>query len=345
MNMKNYIRATAALLLGLLIGAGCGRGSSNSGSSDKTFFYKYTKQVTPAFAPSPEVGFLDNLFISNAYAYIDWGSGNPVYNIFYALREFKPSTDEGVIDRACMQKMLYDVDTLYNGTRGMAALLPAPIAITPPYNFGNERTYDKYAKDEAGERSIALNETATTVQAMVTWIWREEENPLKAEYGVFEATFNKTTQDITVDFVFSVDYDTSDTATDYNMRTWLTGNALTHAFEYKCIIGGDSDTDPFTTIVAKGISQGAGNKSLFKFDNLDNSVRYLVVDAGDGEDQLKNANTYTNPDDLPDSVSDYKAFVTGTALFGFSDLLSDSNDLNSGNDNIGTVYIYYSYTD
>lgn len=239
-----------------------------------------------------------------------------------------------------MQKMLYDVDTLYNGTRGMAALLPETIEITPPFNFGNGYTYNKSAKVEVDERSIALSETDTTIYAMVTWIWREDENPLKAEYGVFEAVFNKTTQDITVDFVFSVDYDTSDTATDYNMRTWLTGNALTHAFEYKCILGGATAGDSFTTIVAKGISQGEGNKSLFKFDNLSESTLYLVVNSGDGEDELEAATVYTDPDALPAGVSDYKTFVTAEPFFQFSDLLSDSADLNFGNDNAGTIYIY-----
>jgi hypothetical protein len=161
---------------------------------------------------------------------------------------------------------------------------------------------------------------------------------------------DKSTNDLTVDFIFSVDYDDSDTVCEYNMRVELSGNATTHAFEFRFTSGGDSELDSLTQIVGKGVSRGAGNKFLFKVqtvsdDNRFFSPRYLVMDATTNEDSLSaldvETGTYTDPNSLPAEVSDYKDYVVNTPFFGRTDLLANRNDLNSGNPNAGTIYLNY----
>lgn len=89
MKIRTPIKAALGICLALVISAGygglCSSSSSSSGSSEsKSLFYKYTKEVTPEFAPSESVGLLDKLFgVSNAYAAMEWGPGHPVYNIFF----------------------------------------------------------------------------------------------------------------------------------------------------------------------------------------------------------------------------------------------------------------------
>jgi hypothetical protein len=67
---------------------------------------------------------------------------------------------------------------------------------------------------------------------------------------------------------YSVDYDLSDTATYYNTRCYVTGNAGTNTFEFKYIVGNN-------TIVAKGVSRGAGNYMLFKYAGPATDEKYI----------------------------------------------------------------------
>jgi len=336
-----YCLVIGAWLLVITTIGGCGQAQQPQPSIGPAIFYSNAKNTAPEFKPSGATG-------SSIKALTAW-EGTTLHAVFYTLREFLPERDEGIVDRSNMYKLLYDVDALLNQVKGMAVTLEAAKVITPPFDFGNNKIYGKAANDESAERGVALNETDTTIEAIVTWIWRDTSNPKHIETGVFEASLNKNTYDLAIDFVFSVDYDKDDPTTDYNLRVNLTGNATTHAFAFNYVSGGSSEANRLVQMVGKGISKGAGNHFLFKVrnnqDSQFSSPRYIVLSAEATEDTLKNINvatdTYTNPDDLPTSVSEYINYVKTTDFFPFTALLTNRNDLNKGNPKEGTIYLNY----
>ncbi len=337
--MKNFsglwvLLVAAVLVWGLFI-TGCSQ--LTQGITSSTPFYSNAKSTCPEFIP-----------LSGASASSDWGPGNGLYHLFYTLREFLPARDNGVIDRANMYKLLYDVESLLIGLKNSAVTLASPKIIVPPYDFGNNKTYAAAANLEGSERAIALNETESLIEAIVTWIWREPSLPNKMETGVFEASFNKNTYDLKVDFVFSVDYDTSDTVCDYNQRTQISGNAATHAFEYRSVTGGSSESYGLTQMVGKGISKGQGSGFLFKIKTSAgefSSPRYVVLNGDADEGTLRSlqvaSDTFADPSALPVTVDNYKNYVVNTPFFAYADLLTDRSALNQGNARAGTIYLNY----
>ncbi|MFA6432072.1 MAG: hypothetical protein WCV91_06830 [Candidatus Margulisiibacteriota bacterium] len=336
--MNRYVWLFCLLVLGSLVIIGCGSVNNTPSSTTPVVFYSTAEDTTPVFTPT-----------TLAQTLATWGSGNAVYSVFYTLREYLTSRDEGVIDRANIYKMLYDVDAIFSGMYGSAVTLESAAVINPPFNFSNNITYEAAYNDTANERSIALKETTTEVKAIVTWILREAASPKKMEVGVMESAYNKTTKDITIDFIYCVDYNTDDTACEYNNRTRISGNPETHAFEFKQTIGGSRESNPITQIVAKGVSKGAGNSFLFKVksgnDSNFSSAKYLVISAEATEATLKaidpTAEAISDSSSLPASVDSYKSYVTSTDFFEFSDILSDRALLNHGNAKAGTIYLNY----
>ena len=149
---------------------------------------------------------------------------------------------------------------------------------------------------------------------------------------------NELTEDITVEMTFSVDYNIATTETDYNLRCLVSGNPSDHAFQFKYIIGTQK-------IVAKGVSAGAGNYMLFKYSSGE-ATNYVVVPADSDESYFVTQNSsasaiYTNADDLPATVADYKDWVVAEAFFTSSNLVTDTSTLNNGNAKAGTIYLNY----
>ena len=328
---------TVSLLISVI---GCGTTTSTS-STTPIEFYATATDTTPVFDPAST---------GSASIMSTWESGNAIYSVFYAMQEYVDSRDNGVIDRANIYRLLYDVDTLFNGLKDSAVALPAAKVITPPFNFGNGRTYESAYNNTSNNSSIALTETSAEARAIIGWVWTDS-TPKKAESGVLEATYDKVTEDITVDFIFSVDYNTDDTITDYNNRTWLSGNASTHTFQFKQTIGGsDEVTSSLTQIIGQGISQGAGNYFLFKVKANDDSnfstPKYLVVSAEATESTLMaidpTTEAYTDTASLPATVDEYVTYVSTAEFFAYSDLLTDTLELNSGSvTHEGTIYLDY----
>jgi hypothetical protein len=186
-------------------------------------------------------------------------------------------------------------------------------------------------------------------RGIVSWIWHDVDLPDKREVGVMEVSYNHSTKDLSVDFVFCVDYDAGTTISNYNNRTQITGNSGTHAFEFVQTIGGSIESHKLVQIVGKGVSQGAGNNFLLKVKSNNNdgfsSPLYLVVSAEANEAVLQSfdvsTEAYTDVASLPASVADYKTYVESTSFFAFSDLLVDLANLNSGNPREGTIYLNY----
>lgn len=313
----------------------CGQSSSSSSSSSTTTasesvtFYAQASDMTPVFEPTASS--------SSVSSKATWGSGNPLYSVFFTLRAFLASRDEGVVDRSNLYKLLADIDTVYSGITGEVVAITEQ-AITPPFAAFSAITCDKAINNTNENKAGALKETTDEVDAIVTWIWTEEANPLKAEYGIATSVYDKSTKDTTVNMTYSVDNDTTTASTEYNLRCYVTGNRDQHAFSFKYIIGD-------TKIVAKGISK-AGENMLFKYTDASGPTKYIVVPGDADEGFFSTQNTtptaiYTDASSLPATVASYVDWVTGEAFFTASDLVDSTADLNIGNSQAGTIFLNY----
>lgn len=327
-----------ALFIGLAVSmaaivVSCGQTSSGGGGSTISLYTSMTS-TTPVIKPiSTSSSGLSRIAATDGTS---WESGNPLYSVYFTVREFLHSRDEGIVDRSNLYKLLYDVDTVLSGLTGTAVAI-ATQEVTPPFASLEAVNCNKAYNDTTGQRAIAITETSAETNAIISWIWTTGAS--QKEYGIAKVLLNKTTYDITVDMVFSVDYNLSDTATDYNLRCQVTGNTSTHTFQYKYLIGNNA-------IVAKGISKGAGNYMLFKYKGLSNVVNYVVASAEASEAYFKAENTTptnitTEANDLPASVSAYKTWVVATDFFTTAEALTNLNQLNVGNPKAGTIYINY----
>ena len=319
----------AVLATGFAMLIGCGQASSTSNSTAlKLSLLGNASTTTPVFEPS--------VTGSSIKGQSTWGSG-PLYSVYFSLREFLASRDEGIVDRSNLYKLLADVDTVLSGAQGIAVTSFAEKEITPPFNKLQKMVCDQAGNDTANKVAVARKETTNETNAILTWIWSDSAS--KEEYGIASVYFNKSTKDLSIDMVYSVDYDLGDTTTDYNLRCNVTGNAASNEFQFKYIIGDNK-------IVSKGISRGEGNYMLFKYQGGSDPVRYLVVPSSADEnffvEQSSNATElYSDQLNLPASVEAYKDWVINTDFFSASDLMSDKSLLNSGNSKQGTIYIDY----
>lgn len=326
-----FVLAVVVFVIGLIYGCGQTTSTTSTTTSGGTFFYTNTSNTTPVFKPSTIS--TQNLQTLSA---TEWGAGNPLYNVYFSLREFLSPRDEGVVDRSNLYKMLIDVDTVFSGT-SLDAVAITEQEITPPFSKLQKITCNKATNEAENKRAIALKDITNEVDAIITWIWAD--SAAANEYGLASVTFNKNTKDITVDMTYSVDYDLSGTQTDYNLRCNVSGNAENNTFQFKYIIGD-------AKIVAKGVSKGAGNYMLFKYTGFGASVKYIVVPGDADENFFKSQNTnptliYSNPSDLPASVEAYRDWVTSEAFFTSAEVVSDISILNSGNSKQGTIYLNY----
>lgn len=339
-NMKiGGIAVFGVLLLGLLVN-GCGQtiptGTTTPSGLRGISFYSEASNITPVFIPSSRITALS------------WGSGNSMYAVFYALREYLHPQEDGTIDRANIYRLLYDVENLFSNMTTEVVALATPGIIDPPFDFGNNVSYEAAINNTSGKRAAAMVTSGNVTKGIVTWIWADLNDPNHNEYGVLEAVFNNTTKDLTVDFIFSVDYNASDTATVYNNRTHISGNSATHAFEFIQTIGGSTASSNLMQIVGKGVSQGVGENFLLKvksnYNDGFNTPLYVVVSSEANEDTLRTfttAEAYTSPPTLPAVVASYKNYVENTAFFEFADLLVNLQNLNAGNAKAGTIYLNY----
>lgn len=286
-------------------------------------FYSNAANTTPVFSPLTQEA--------------QWGSGNPLYSVYYSLRQYLKERDEGVVDRSNIYKLIADVDTVLSGISSSATSITEQ-EIHSPFASLPSVTCDKAINDETNKRAAAIKETSSNIEAILTWIWTDTP-ATKNEYGIATVNFDKVSKNLTIDMTYSVDYDLSTTATDYNMRCHVEGNTTEHNFKFKYIIGD-------TKIVAQGISQWPGNYMLFKYISGSDPVKYIVTpsDADEGTFIAENSvsqNIYTDPNNLPSTVSAYKDWVVSTDFFTSSDLMTNTNLLNAGNDKAGTIYIKY----
>jgi hypothetical protein len=320
----------------------CGRDSSsdgvtfndNSNLNSGDLFYATMQDATPVYEPIEveEEALRLAGFVVPVQPLIqteEWSSAELLYSVYFTLRDFQSPRDEGIVDRSNFYKLLFDAETVLSYAYSYAEALPASQTIAAPFaGIDTSATvFTNAANVEDDSQSIAYSNTDETLEALVTWKWLEDANPNKAERGIAYYVYNRVTNDISIDMVFSVDYDISSPETEYNLRCKATGNSADHSFQFNYLINS-------TRIIAKGVSQGQDNYVIFKY-STGGDTYYLRVPAGEGEAYFQDIcenhpeEVLTDPDMLQDDQN-YLAWIEGEPFMDEDDLLTSTEQLNIG---------------
>lgn len=344
MKKISYLAITIVALLTIFI-LGCATATPDDVSTASMNVYTSTKLILPVLEPD-----------SSGAGSRAWSSGNSAYELFNLLRDFNPATDEGKIDRSNIYKMLYDTQNLYEGLSSQPVALPSPEVLKPPFDFGNNRTYDK-VKNNLDSSCIA---TSSENNVMISWIWSEASDVEHKEYGILEAKPNKNidlSTDFTLDFVFSVDYNSAgadkDATTDYNMRSWYSGNPSTHEFKYKSTRGSGTNSSSVTAMVGAGTSSGTDEYYMFKMSDTSSGsgVRYFVLPTSADETYLKNIDanlstmSWETTTDIPAATlanipTAVWQWIANESFFTWSEMMNSTDEMTEG-DPTGTINIKY----
>lgn len=329
-------------MLCLFLMPGCGNESSDrttmnfTDNGSQELFYENMRETTPVYEPiSVEeealklAGFVvpvDPLIQTE-----EWSTSELMYSVYFTLRDFQSPRDEGVVDRSNFYKLLYDAENVLSGAYDSADQLPSALAIASPFAGidTSAALFANAANVEDDSLSVAYTDTDETLEALITWKWTEESYPDKAERGIAYYIYNKSTKDISIDMVFSVDYDISSPATEYNLRCKATGNSTDHSFQFNYLINS-------TAIIAKGVSQGQDNYVIFKYSSDGGTnTYYLRVAAEEGEAYFKDIcenhpeEVLTDPAGMVDG-EDYLAWIEPEPFMTQADLLTSTEQLNIG---------------
>lgn len=286
-----------------------------------TDLYRQVASTTPVFGKDGDPRLLAP---KGSRAFAD-GFGNTLYQVYYTMRSFDPAVDDGFIDRANLYRLVYDVETIFEGTSWLATRIDSGTVRSPFDKIAAADYYEFGGADE--DSSVVYNKTGNETEGMVSMRWTEASMPNKDDIGVTSFKTNSGTGELSVDFAYSVDYDTSTPAREYAIRAAIEGNLIAHEFQFTYKI------DSYN-IVAKGISEGAGNWMLFKYRNdAAFSDTYLAVPAGADYawfEENGEADATSNPDDLPAAVAEYKDWVVAQPYFANGDLITSSEDFAGG---------------
>lgn len=243
-------------------GSAQGGGSGDSGDgfdipSTETAFYTPATSTTPVIRSAASAMLVKSVGVTKVTT--AWSSGNPVYEIFNAFREYQFPRDEGVIDVSNVYKLLFEAGNNYTSALTEVELLPSPVTIAPPFDFGNTpKTYTDASETDA------LTSDEGTVDAILTWIWNESP---KMSYGVLEGGFNEDTGDLTLDMAYLVDYEGP---SDYCLRAFISGNDTTHEFTLKLAKFNSGSGAYAISMIGAGVSQSDNPDDYFLLKIIDN---------------------------------------------------------------------------
>lgn len=323
-------------------------GTTETVTTSDTVLYDGVLDVAPAFSP------VGSSSISKALN-TSWETGNPLYGLFYILREFDPDTDQEVIDTSNLFKTMYEAKNYMGSTRSECTAITEQ-AITPPFDFGNAAVtyncaYNKEAENgydiggamkdvDANGDVIAMTaeqketKSATAKYGLFGFVWPGDHN----EYGVLQGFYDAATSALSVDIAVWVDYAGNN---DFCYRNDIDGNAATHLFTFRSMKGNLVEGSDYLSIVGKGISQGAGNYFLIKMTNNDITGKYYCIGADDGETELM-AMEVEGSDTVPENCAAYQADVDAMTMFTTADLACQSSDFNpdgTGTAAEGTIFL------
>ena len=338
MKGKKKMVLTVPLLVLALFFASCGsEGGTETGTTGG--YYEAVQDVTPSFTPETGSASLSKVIET-------WESGNPLYEVFYILREFNPETDQGVIDTSNLYKTMWEGRNFFDNARGNCSPITEQ-TITPPFDFGNEATtyncvynggdgtFSGGIKEldedgnivEIGEGEEILEETNTAVikDGIFGFVWTDTDDG-HHEYGTVQAGLDTSSGALSLDIAVWVDYSDED---DYCYRNDIDGNTETHEFTFRSIKGNKVEGSNYTTIVGKGVSQGEGEYFLLKMISGDVSDKYFCIGAEDGEAELKLQDA-AGSDTVDENCVAYQEDVDALTAFTPDDLACGTSDFNPG---------------
>lgn len=350
------MKKTALFLMLFALGVYSGCGDDESSDGDTGGFYEATLDVAPSFSPAAS-----NARLSPNAVTTTWESGNPVYELFYILREFNPDTDQGVIDTSNLYKTMWEARNFFSNTKSQCTAITEQ-TITPPFDFGNDATtytcaynedaangYDfggAYKELDANGAVIPATEASRTATdaavkyGLFGFVWVDSTNPHN-EYGTLQGVLNTTTNDLSLDIAVWVDYTDQN---DYCYRNDIEGNTDTHAFTFRSMKGNKVEGSSYTSIVGKGVSQGEGEYFLLKlFNNEFPAGKYYCIAATDGEAELQamEAAGFNEPDA---NCAEYQTDVDAMTPFTTDNLACAEIDFNPGGTGTaaqGTIFLNY----
>lgn len=357
MKTKNLLMACVSIPL---IITGCNSGITTIGNPTDIAgmdFYTAGRETIPHFKPETSSA------SSSPHVRADASlvPGNPLYDIFYLLRDFDPNTDQGVIDTSNLLKTLYETNNFYPHTKSSCSAITEQV-IVPPFNFGNVSTtyncafnedasngYDFGGAfkelDETGNILAITEERRNTTSAIFKYalfgfVWVDSNNN-HFEYGVLQAFLDALNKQLSIDIAVWVDYVGEN---DYCYRNDIDGNPETHEFMIRSIKGNKTPGSSYTSIVGKGFSQGAGKYFLLKVASSSLSTnRYYCVGADDGEAELATMDP-NGSDSVDPNCAEYQAIVDSLTLFTTDHLACRSSDFNPGGTGMaaeGTIFLNF----
>lgn len=250
-------------------------------------------------------------------------TGTIMSTIYSMIRDYEYPRDEGVIDMHNIYKVLMTAEQIYLAGQGDCTVIPEE-SIPPPFDVGFSDTYDcagnsgTMSDEYAG--GIAIREGSDgTFHLLLTFLW------VSSEYGVLQGTYNPNAGDLDMSLAELVDHDDG----RFYVRSRITGNEGTHAFELSMITGPITNTSEFVSVVGRGVSKGTGNYFLFKVKSGSVAGNYFCIPADPTETVLESlsaedpegasapaeecagyqvdvdAMTFLTTDDVPLALSDF----------------------------------------
>ncbi len=249
------------ILTYVLVAAVCGLGAC--GSDDDPAqpadqggggvpMYQAVKQAAPAFEPAVK-------------ASTDF-SDQAMMVAYQLLRDYTYPDDEGQVDMSNIYKVLWETNNYLLGasSRGTSTIDATDTAISP-FAFSDflGQSYTAGVANEEGGygSSIAYSVDGNTQRLLVSYKWAPDAAE-QITIGVIQAQYDSTSGDVAVRFAQTVQYPAGsamggDNGSGFAIRAQIDGNSLTHTFELKMALNE-------TSLVARGISRGAGNYFLFR---------------------------------------------------------------------------------
>jgi len=336
------MRGLSILLLSLTVMCQFGCGSKDSGTSSNSVgsnsLFVAVKSTTPTFAATisqkPQSA-LQSLV--SAMTFTD----QAMNMAFQLLRDYTYPNDEGKVDMTNIYKVLWEAGRYLDSATSICSPLTVPVqdnAISP-FAFGDflGHTYNcggRQAESGGYGSSVAYKDDGATKNMLASYKWAPDAAQ-QITIGVLQASYNDTTKDVQLVFSQTVNYPVGSSmggsyGSGFATRTRITGNSGDHSFDLKIAMnniftGGTSINS--TSLVGKGVSQGAGNYFLIR-----SGSNYYCLPAGATETDLVNiiptdqaGAGATNCADYVSAVSAATPYDAGTDMPNI-----DLSDFNNG---------------
>ncbi len=270
---------------------------------------------------------------------------------FQLLRDYTYPDDEGKVDMTNIYKVLWTAGEYLDNAKTMCTTIaPVTDSSISPYPFADflGQTYDcggTQAEVGGYGGSVAYKENGADKYMLASYKWA----PVPTEQitiGVIQTAYNDTTKDVQLILAQSVRYPVNSSMGGSNgggfaTRTSIKGNSATHSFDLKIAMNsmvtyGTSTTTTLnsTSLVGKGVSQGAGNYFLIR-----SGSNYYCISAVATETDLGGI----IPTDQAGVSSNCAAYVAAVSAATAYDSTTDvpNIDLSDFNHGVGGTPVKY----